>query len=174
MDLRSICSTHTTPPAGLIFAAEDFALDLSLRRTPSLSEFAYARQAVVTAAKAFGVESAIDLVCTGYRDPKVLEEECKGGVGWGFNGKQCIHPDQVGTVQEVFGPMEKEVRWAVRVEVAGVKAEKEGKGSWGLDGKMVDRPVVERARMVLERAVEAGWGERVGVMRGEEEGVRPE
>ncbi|SPQ19011.1 5790043d-1b99-4df6-ab83-f0cf5b9ed2f4 [Thermothielavioides terrestris] len=71
MDLRDICGASSRRGggagggggglAGLIFAAEDFALDLSLRRTPGLAEFLYARSAVVTAARAFGLESAIDL-----------------------------------------------------------------------------------------------------------------
>lgn len=90
MDLPSICQASTDLD-GLIFAAEDFALDLSLTRTPELTEFLYARCAIVTAAKAFGLSSAIDLVCTSYKGPSgldTLRQECASGKGLGFNGKR--------------------------------------------------------------------------------------
>lgn len=61
MDIRSICLSSPNL-SGLIFAAEDFSLDLSLTRTPSLTEFLFARQTIVTAARAFELDSAIDLV----------------------------------------------------------------------------------------------------------------
>ncbi|KAK3956419.1 Pyruvate/Phosphoenolpyruvate kinase-like domain-containing protein [Pseudoneurospora amorphoporcata] len=90
MDLRSICAASPYL-SGLIFAAEDFALDLSITRTPSLAEFLYARSAIVTAARAYDLPSAIDLVCTSYKGPvgvKRLEEECQNGKEMGFNGKR--------------------------------------------------------------------------------------
>lgn len=90
MDLASICQA-TPELEGLIFAAEDFALDLSLTRTAGLSEFLYARSAIVTAARAFELPSVIDLVCTSYRGGDGLErlrEECRSGKGMGFNGKR--------------------------------------------------------------------------------------
>ena len=80
MDLHSICKASPYL-SGLVFAAEDFALDLSITRTPSLTEFLYARSAIVTAAKAANLPSAIDLVCTSFRGEegiKTLEEECAG------------------------------------------------------------------------------------------------
>lgn len=90
IDLREIC-TATPNLKGLIFAAEDFALDLSLRRTPHMHEMAYARSALVTAARAFGLESAIDAVCTSLRGPRAEEQlkfECENGRGFGFTGKR--------------------------------------------------------------------------------------
>ena len=157
-NLPQICAA--LPPGtltGLIFAAEDFARDLSITRTPSLSEFLYARSAIVTAARAADVPipSVIDLVCTAYRGEsgvRVLEEEARGGKGLGFNGKQCIHPTQVGVVERVFSPEEDEVEWAVRVVVADEKAARAGRGAWSLDGKMIDVPVVGKAKALVERA----------------------
>ncbi|KAI9680051.1 MAG: hypothetical protein M1817_005067 [Caeruleum heppii] len=154
LSLPQIC-TSTPLLTGLIFGAEDFARSLSLTRTPSLREFLYARSAIVTACSAFDIPSCVDLVCTEYKGPDAqrrLREESEDGRGMGFNGKQCVHPDQLRIVQEAFSPKEEEVRYAVRVLVAAEKAEGRGKGSWGLDGRMVDRPVVERARAVVERA----------------------
>ena len=141
--------------SGLIFAAEDFALDLSLTRTPGLTEFLYARSAIATAARAANLPSTIDLVCTAYagaRAQEVLEEECANGRGLGFNGKQVIHPSQVEVCQRAFSPGEREVEWAVRVVVADEKAERAGRGAWTLDGKMIDVPVVGKARAVVEKA----------------------
>ncbi|KAL4865721.1 hypothetical protein BDV12DRAFT_174230, partial [Aspergillus spectabilis] len=156
--------TSATPLLqGLIFAAEDFALDLSLTRTPSLSEFLYARSAIATAARAASLPSTIDLVCTTYKStsadgspPAVLEDECRGGRGLGFNGKQCIHPSQVETVQRIYGPDEEEVNWAVRVVVADEKASRAGRGAWTLDGKMIDVPVAEKAKAIVRKAEECG------------------
>ncbi|KAF7557033.1 hypothetical protein G7046_g6149 [Stylonectria norvegica] len=145
--------------SGFVFAAEDFALDLSLTRTPSLTEFLYARSAIVTAARAAELPSAIDLVCTSYRGEegiKRLKEECAGGKSLGFNGKQCIHPSQVDTVQRMFAPDLQEVEWAVRVSVADEKASALGRGAWTLDGKMIDAPVVGKANVVVAKAEQCG------------------
>lgn len=70
----------------------------------------------------------------------------------GFNGKQCIHPGQVGVVEGVFGVGREEAIWAVRCLVADGKAREEGRGAWTLDGRMVDAPVVGRAEALVERA----------------------
>lgn len=159
MDLKDICSASPYLD-GLIFAAEDFALDMNLTRSPSLSEFAYARSAVATAARAFGLASTIDLVCTAYKGQEGiarLAEECRNGRQLGFNGKQCIHPSQVKVAQAMFAPSEEEVEWAVRVVVADEKAEAAGRGAWTLDGKMIDAPVSGKARAVVERATRCGF-----------------
>ncbi|GAP86017.2 putative citrate lyase subunit beta-like protein [Rosellinia necatrix] len=154
MDLSSICAASPYL-SGLIFAAEDFALDMSLTRTPSLSEFLYARSAIATAARAASLPSTIDLVCTSYKGDEGLarlEEECRGGKAMGFNGKQCIHPSQVETVHRLFAPGEKEVEWAVRVMIADEKASGAGRGAWTLDGAMIDAPVVGKARSIVAKA----------------------
>lgn len=161
-NLREICTT-TPSLSGLIFAAEDFALDLSITRTPSLSEFLYARSAIVTAARAHDIPSVIDLVCTSYssasaggsddKDPMaILRREAQDGKRLGFNGKQCIHPTQVPIVQEVFSPEQKELEWAVRVSIADQKAAEQGRGAWTFQGKMIDMPVAEKARAIVKKA----------------------
>lgn len=154
MSLREIC-TASPYLDGLVFAAEDFAADLSITRTPSLSEFLYARSAIVTASKAYNLPSAIDLVCTTIKGDDALfalEKESTNGKGMGFNGKQCIHPSQVDIVQRIYGPDQKEIEWAVRVVVADKKAATAGRGAWTLDGKMIDVPVVKKCMEVIARA----------------------
>lgn len=158
-DLKEICNASPLLD-GLVFAAEDFALDLSVTRTPSLSEFLYARSAIVAHAKAAELSSMIDLVCTSFRGDeglKTLSEECEGGRMMGFNGKQCIHPTQVEVVQKAFAPSEKEVEWAVRVVVGDKKADEQGRGAWTLDGKMIDAPVSNKARATVKRAEKGGF-----------------
>ncbi|KAK6865925.1 hypothetical protein PG995_002453 [Apiospora arundinis] len=158
MNLREICAASPYL-SGLIFAAEDFALDLSITRTPSLSEFLYARSAIVTAARAANLPSTIDLVCTSYKGDegiRRLEEECLGGKAIGFNGKQCIHPSQVDVVQRLFAPGAKEVEWAVRVVIADEKAARAGRGAWTLDGTMIDAPVAGKAKAVVQKAENCG------------------
>ncbi|KAJ9134002.1 Pyruvate/Phosphoenolpyruvate kinase-like domain-containing protein [Pleurostoma richardsiae] len=158
MELSSICAA-TPYLSGLIFAAEDFALDLSLTRTPSLREFLYARSAIATAARAFKLPSTIDLVCTTYRGEagrQCLEDECLDGRQLGYNGKQCIHPAQVDVVQRLFAPSEDEVEWSVRVLVADEKASAAGRGAFTLDGKMIDAPVVSKAKAIEDRAQRCG------------------
>ncbi|CAK7212103.1 hypothetical protein SBRCBS47491_001359 [Sporothrix bragantina] len=187
MDLRDICAAGTAPNVGLrldglVFAAEDFALDLSLTRTPSLSEFLYARSAVVTAARAFGLNSALDLVCTSFRGEQglaTLAEECRGGRGMGFTGKQCIHPTQVSVVQQVYGRMydesdRTELAWAVRVLIAEDKSAASGRGAFTLDGSMIDAPVVGKARRILELAERAGSGDFIQSLREKHKDQEPE
>jgi citrate lyase subunit beta-like protein len=148
---------------GLVFAAEDFALDLSITRTPGLREFLFARSAIATAARAAELPSTIDLVCTTYKSekgdgspPAVLEEECYDGRRLGFNGKQCIHPSQVKVANDIFGPQAEETAWAVRCVIADEKAAAAGRGAWTLDGKMIDVPVAEKARAIVRKAEAVG------------------
>ena len=159
MDLNSICKASPYL-SGLTFAAEDFAMDLSITRTPSLQEFMYARSAIVTAARAHNLPSALDLVSTTFRGEegkKFLRDESENGKRFGFNGKQCIHPDQVATVQEVFSPSEQESEWAVRVVICDKKADEQGRGAWTLDGKMIDVPVVGKAKAIVAKAEVCGF-----------------
>ena len=151
MDLPSICKA-TPLLSGLIFAAEDFALDLSITRTPSLTEFLFARSAIVTACRAYDLPSAIDLVCTTFKGDRSLtnlEEECLAGKRLGFNGKQCIHPNQVEVAQHCFTPSNDELDWAARVLIGDEKADRQGRGAWTMDGKMIDMPVVGKAQAIL-------------------------
>ena len=159
MDLPAVCKASPYL-SGLIFAAEDFALDLSITRTPDLKEFLYARSAIATAARAHNLPSTIDLVTTSFRGEEgqnTLREESENGKKMGYNGKQCIHPSQVEVVQNVFSPSEKEVEWAIRVVIADQKADAQGRGAWTLDGKMIDVPVVGKAKALSKKAELCGF-----------------
>ena len=72
-------------------------------------------------------------------------------LGFGFQGKMCIHPKQIGIVNQVFTPREAEVAYAERVVAAFAEAEAAGSAAIQLDGKFIDYPIVYRARRVLEK-----------------------
>jgi citrate lyase beta subunit len=155
LNLKEIAS-HPRLDA-LIFGGEDFAMSIGATRTLEAIELLYARQAVLTAAAAFDLQ-AIDIVTIDFKDLGALRLEAESGAGMGFSGKQIIHPSQVEPVQAAFTPGDDAIARARRI-VAGFEAnQKEGKGAFALDGKMIDMPLLRNAETVLERAKAAGKG----------------
>ncbi|MEK7862449.1 MAG: CoA ester lyase [Chloroflexota bacterium] len=138
--------------AGLVFGSEDFAADLGLpaRREGEAAELLYARSAIVVAAAAAGIP-AIDGIWADFKDAAGLRDDALRGRRLGFSGRQCIHPDQIAIVNEVFSPTEAEVAQARRVVEAFDDGVRRGLGAVALDGEMLDAPIVERARRVLRR-----------------------
>lgn len=107
----------------------------------------YARSALVVAAHAAGVAAPVDGVTTAVRDGARLAADCAEALALGLPAKLCIHPDQIPAVRDAFRPTDEQLRWAravVDAASAGAVAV--------LDGALVDRPVVERARALLARA----------------------
>jgi citrate lyase subunit beta/citryl-CoA lyase len=86
------------------------------------------------------------------KDIEALKADAARGRQMGFQGKLCIHPNQVGPCNEVFSPTEEEIHFSERVIQAFEEAESEGSGAIQLDGKFIDYPVVERSRRVLKMA----------------------
>ncbi len=154
VNLRGIAEGHPRLDA-LIFGAEDLAADLGATRTRAGQEVFYARSAVVTYAAAFGLQ-AIDMVFVNYKDTINLKIEARQGAQMGFNGKQIIHPAQIAPVHEAFTPKDDEIEHALRVVRAFEEAQAQGEGAFGLDGVMIDMPLVKAARNVLSRAQAAG------------------
>lgn len=139
----------------IIFGAEDYAASIGARRTKEATEVLYARSAVVTACAANELQ-AIDMVYIDFRDAEGLRLEAEEGAGLGFSGKQIIHPNQVTAVQEAFTPSDEAIEYAQRVVRAFQASQKEGKGAFALDGKMIDMPLLKNAQKVLDRAKAAG------------------
>jgi citrate lyase subunit beta / citryl-CoA lyase len=131
------------------FGAEDFTLAMGVARSSDGVEILYARQRIAVACHAYGVD-AIDTPYTDYRDPEGLTRDTELVKSLGFAGKTLIHPDQISPVRMVFSPSEKEVDWATRV--IEMYQKNGGEGSFALDGAMVDRPVIMRAKSILETA----------------------
>jgi citrate lyase beta subunit len=153
LNLKEIAS-HARLDA-LIFGGEDFAASLGATRTREALELLYARQATVTAAAAFGLQ-AIDIVTIDFRDIEALRKESEFGAQLGFTGKQIIHPAQVEPVQAAFTPNEEAIVQAKRIVETFEASQKEGKGAYALEGKMIDMPLLKNAQKVLERAKAAG------------------
>ena len=137
--------------AGLMFGSEDFAADLGLpvKREAEAAELLYARSAIVVAAAAARI-LAFDGIWANYRDEAGLRADAQLGRGLGFAGRQCIHPDQVAVVNEIFSPTADEIERAGRVVKAFEDGVARGLGAVALDGEMLDAPIVARARRVLK------------------------
>ncbi len=117
--------------------------------------FHYAMQRIVVAARAAGLR-VLDGPVADYRDEEALRESCKIARSLGYDGKWCIHPAQIETVNEVFSPTEKEVEWARKVVSAYEEASAAGTGSISVDGQMVDNASIKMARNTLDIARIAG------------------
>ena len=139
----------------IIFGGEDFAASIGAVRTKEAVELLYARQAVIVACAANDLQ-AIDIVTIDYKDIESLRIESEFGARLGFVGKQIIHPAQVEPVQTAFTPNDEAVAYAKRIVETFEANQKEGKGAYSLDGKMIDMPLVKNAQKVLERAMAAG------------------
>jgi citrate lyase subunit beta-like protein len=153
LNLKEIAS-HPRLDA-IIFGGEDFAASISATRTRDAVELLYARQAVVVACAAHDLQ-AIDIVTIDYKDLDALRIESEFGAQLGYSGKQIIHPAQVESVQTAFTPNNESIAYAKRIIETFEASQKEGRGAYSLDGKMIDMPLVKNARKVLERAQAAG------------------
>jgi citrate lyase subunit beta/citryl-CoA lyase len=133
------------------FGAGDFTLDVNMAWSRGEAELAYARAKIVTASRAAGIEAPLDTVWVDLADEEGLEASARTALGFGFQGKMCIHPNQIAVVNRVFTPSEAEIAFAVRVVAAFARAEAEGSAAIQLDGKFIDYPILYRAQRVLEK-----------------------
>ncbi|WP_407691039.1 HpcH/HpaI aldolase/citrate lyase family protein [Rubrobacter marinus] len=113
--------------------------------------FHYVMHRIVVAARAAGLR-AVDGPVADFRDEEGLRKSCLLARSIGFDGKWCIHPGQIGAVNELFSPTEEEVEWAEKVVAAYEEAEAAGSGSISVDGKMVDAASIRMARNTLDLA----------------------
>ena len=139
----------------LAFGAEDLAADVGATRTDEGTEVLYAREHVVLAASAAGVD-AIDTVYTDFSDEAGLREDAAFARRLGYDGKLAIHPAQVGPITEAFTPDPEDVEWAESVLDARDEAEREGRAVFQVDGEMIDAPLIAQAERILDRAPESG------------------
>jgi len=133
------------------FGAEDFTDDMGIERTEDESEVAFARNSLCIAARAAGVD-ALDTPFFRFQDSRGLQANVQAAKQLGFKGKFAIHPAQVDVINTLFLPTEAEIEHAQRVVAAFEEAERAGRGSTSLDGKVIDVPVVKRARSMLALA----------------------
>ena len=138
----------------LCFGAGDFSMHVGVKWPPSGEQSATlvaAKAALVTASSAYGLAPPHDSVYPDFRDLQRLEHEAEEAMALGFGGKHAIHPAQVEVIRRVFRPSDSEVAWAQKVVAAFEEQESAGVANVSLDGQLVDYPVYERARRILER-----------------------
>jgi citrate lyase subunit beta/citryl-CoA lyase len=140
------------PTDALVFGAEDLAADLGATRTEEGTEVLYAREHVVLAASAAGVD-AVDTVHTDFEDEAGLRESTAFARDLGYDGKLAIHPSQVGPINEAFTPDPERVAWARRVLEARTETDA---AVFAVDGEMVDAPLIAQAERVRDRVLAAG------------------
>ena len=137
----------------LSLGAEDFTRDIGVEPTPEADEQAYGKGMVIVAARLAGIQPhGLRSTLADYSDLAALERSVAHARRMGFKGASCIHPAQVAVLNEHFSPTAAEVDYARRVIDVYHEAEAAGRASVGLDGKMIDIPVVERARATVRRA----------------------
>ncbi|MCR5161924.1 MAG: CoA ester lyase [Lachnospiraceae bacterium] len=144
--------------AALYLGAEDYTADLRAKRTKEGTEIFYARTRLVNAARASGID-AYDTPWTDVDDMEGLRKDTMFAKSLGYTGKAVINPRHISIVNEVFSPSAEDIAYAKDVFAAIEEGKRLGKGAVSLRGKMIDKPIVERARQVLENAKEIYGGD---------------
>ena len=139
----------------LTVSAEDLTASMKAQRTKKGLEVFYARNAVLLACRAAGID-AIDVVFSDINDEEGLKEDTALARNLGFDGKTVVHPRQIDVVNSFFTPSKKEINYALRVLDAVEQGKKAGKGAVTLDGGMIDKPMELRALTTLAQAKAAG------------------
>ena len=133
------------------FGAEDYTHDMGIERLDDEAHLDYPRSVLAVAARAARIP-ALDTPYFKLRDPKGLAANALRAKRLGFKGKFAIHPEQIEALNAAFAPSPAEIADAERIVAAFEEAERAGRGSTSLDGRVIDVPVVKRARAVLRIA----------------------
>jgi citrate lyase subunit beta/citryl-CoA lyase len=146
---------------------EDFALECDFQ--PTGEALLYPKQHMVIAAASAGIMPLgfIDSIA-GFGDWENFRAMVRRSRAFGFMGAGCIHPGQVPIVNEAYTPSEDEVAFARKLIAANEEAKKQGRGSFAVDGKMVDIPIIVRAERLLARhaAIKAREAKTMAAVRG--------
>jgi len=140
---------------GIALGAEDYVTDLKTKRSPEGIELLFGRSMILLAARAAGID-AIDTVYSDVNNEAGFRAEVELIHQLGFDGKSIINPRQIKTVHEVYTPSQKDIDKALAVMDAIEEAHRKGSGVISLNGKMVDRPIVQRAQRTLDLARAVG------------------
>jgi citrate lyase subunit beta / citryl-CoA lyase len=153
LGVENALSIATASPniVALTIGLEDYTADLGVVKTPEGNESAYARMRLVNAAKAVGIK-AIDSVYGDVANLDGLRRWGENSRALGFEGMGCIHPSQITVIHESFSPSQTEIEKALKIVAAFEDAQQRGLGVVSLGSKMIDLPVVERARKLVARA----------------------
>lgn len=137
--------------SALFLGGEDLTADLGCKRTKQGNEIDYSRKRLVVAAKAAGVE-CYDTPFTDVNDDEGIIIDAEYAKSLGFNGKSSIAPRHISAINSVFSPKKEEIEYAKAVFDVIAEAKKKGQGVVSLKGKMIDKPVENRAIKTIETA----------------------
>jgi citrate lyase subunit beta/citryl-CoA lyase len=141
---------HGPRVIAMMLGGEDFAMETG--SVPGDETLELPKRMVAFAAQAHGVPM-IGILGTvaDYSDPEAYRKSAERARRFGFSGGTCIHPGLVTALNEAYTPKAEEVAYALKLIEADRKAAAEGRGSFSVDGKMIDIPVIDRARKLLSR-----------------------
>ncbi len=134
----------------LAFGGGDYTRDLGMQWTLKEDELLPVRSEMVLASRFGKLEPPVDTVFIHIKEHDAFMASCLNILGLGFQGKMCIHPDQVPVTNEIFTPSVDEVRWSKRIISEFGEAEKAGIASIQIDGYFVDYPIVEKAQRTVD------------------------
>jgi len=139
----------------LAIGLEDYTADLGVPRTSEGKESFFARTRIVVAAKAAGIQP-IDSVFSDVANMEALRQNVLISKGLGFEGMGCIHPRQIPVIRNGFAPEESEIEKSRKIIFAFEMAKRKGLGVIAIGTKMIDLPVVDRARKTIDLALRLG------------------
>jgi citrate lyase subunit beta/citryl-CoA lyase len=155
MNSFAIAKSPTKRLIGMALSGEDFVTSMKTTRTPEGDELYVARGMIAMAGRACGLE-VLDTVYADVNNDEGFLKEANLIKRMGFGGKSLIHPRQVELIHDVYTPTEVEIAKARKIVEATEEALKQNLGVFTVDGKMVDKPIIERAQRVLQLAQAAG------------------
>lgn len=152
---KGVANVHDIASAGtrvkrLSFGAGDYTKDMAMRWTRHEGELAHARAEIAVASRAAGLEAPLDTVWIHIKETDGCIKSAELVCDMGYQGKLCIHPDQVDPVNAVFTPSDDDVDFAEKVVNAFEEAEAQGLASIQVDGYFVDYPIVDQAQRTLD------------------------
>lgn len=154
--LNSLAIAKSSPRLiGMALGGEDYVTNLKTTRSAEGTELFMGRAMIVMAARSAGI-AALDVVFSDINNDEGLIAETQKIKQMGFDGKSLIHPKQIDIIHKVYTPDEKNIKKSLRIINATKKAIAEGRGVFTVDGKMVDKPIIERAQHVLNLAKASG------------------
>ena len=149
-------ATEKTEPSRIYcvaFGAADYTLDMGIEITREGAELSYPRSRIAIASRAARIAPPLDTpFMMDLKDTEALKVDAGRAKQLGFQGKLCIHPNQIEPCHAIFSPAKEEILYAERVVQVFEEAEKEGSAAIQLDGRFIDYPIVERARRILKLA----------------------
>ncbi len=142
------------------FGAGDYSHDMGMEWTMDEGELAPARAEIVLASRINDLEPPIDTVFIHIREPEAFAASCTRVRQMGYQGKLCIHPNQIAPANAAFSPTEEEAARARKIVAAFAEAEAAGSASIQVDGYFIDYPIVEKARRTLALAEAIAGGKQ--------------